>query len=61
MCKKVLVLTIPGKCKLGRPARRWKDCMEEVICALGADIEEVENRSAWRSKFQMVTTPSQLG
>ena len=39
---------VVGKRKRGRPRRRWKDCVKEVMAVVGVTEKDAEDRRWWR-------------
>ena len=54
-------MAVQGRREVGRPGRRWKDCMQEDVCAVGVVEAELERRKARRRKFHVIATKPEVG
>ena len=48
VCRKMMVMEVPGKRKKGRPKKRFLDIVKKDIGEVGAKETDVEDRMVWR-------------
>ena len=60
ICRQIQDLEVDGTRRVGRPAKRWRDCIDEDMEARGVTADDALDRKLWRDATQ-IADPKRLG